>query len=145
MGVVDSAVRSVSRTVGRAATATTMAAGALGGAAVNGVVGAVAGAAAGVQRGIGKGSHSTPAAVLTLGALGATGLVEWPVLLAVGGGALLFRQLNHTHAGSNSHGGPAAPVKAVPAKSTGSTSQRTPSPKKTPARQPRGTRPRSRR
>jgi hypothetical protein len=138
MGVVDSAVGSVSRTVGRAATATTVAAGAVGGAAVNGVVGAVTGAAAGVQQGIGRGSHSTPAAVLTLSVLGAVGLVEWPVVLAVGGGALLFRQL------SQSRDAPAAPVKAVPAKSTGSTAQRTAPAKKTPARQARDTRPRSR-
>jgi hypothetical protein len=139
MGFVDSAVRSVSRTLGRAATATTTAAGAVGGAAVNGVVGALTGAAAGVQRGIGTGSHSTPAAVLTLGALGATGLVEWPIVLAIGGGALLLRQLNH------SHDAPAAPVKAAPTKSTRPTSQHTPPAKKTPPRQARGTRPRSRR
>src|ERR1700722_9956904 len=138
MGLVDSAVRSVSRTVGRAATATTTAAGAVGGAAVNGVAGALTGAAAGVQRGIGTGSHSTPAAVLTLGALGATGLVEWPIVLAVGGGALLLRQLNQ------SCGTPAAPWKAPPTNACGSTSHRTPRPKKTPAGQTRGTRPRSR-
>ena len=97
MGVVDGAVRNVSRTVSRAASATTAAAGAVGGAAVNGVVGAVTGAAAGVQKGIDKGSHSTPAAALTLGALGVAGLVEWPLLLAVGGGALLLRRLNNSH------------------------------------------------
>jgi hypothetical protein len=131
MGVIHSALRGVSQTVGRAATAATMAAGAVGGAAVNGVAGAVTGAAAGVRQGIGSGTHSTPAAVLTLGALGAAGLVEWPVVLVVGGGALLLRQLNHSQAG------PAAPVKVVPARSAGSTSQRTPPAKKTPARQPR--------
>ena len=97
MGVVDGAVRNVSRTVSRAATATTATAGAVGGAAVNGVVGAVTGAAAGVQKGIDKGSHSTPAAALTLGAIGVAGLVEWPLLLAVGGGALLLRKLNSSH------------------------------------------------
>jgi len=138
MGLVDSAVGSVSRTLGRAATATTAAAGAVGGAAVSGVAGALTGAAAGVQRGIGTGSRSTPAAVLTLGALGATGLVEWPIVLAIGGGALLLRQLNH------SHDTPAAPVKTAPTKSTRSTSRRTPPAKKTLARQTRGTRPRSR-
>ena len=97
MGVVDGAVRNVSRTVSRAASATTAAAGAVGGAAVNGVVGAVTGAAEGVKRGIGSGSHSTPAAALTLGALGVAGLVEWPVLLAVGGGALLLQRLQLAH------------------------------------------------
>src|SRR6202034_2200882 len=85
MGVVDGAVHNVSRTVSRAASATTAAAG------------AVAGAAAGVQKGIDKGSHSTPAAALTLGAIGVAGLVEWPLLLAVGGGALLIRRLNSSH------------------------------------------------
>ena len=64
-----------------------------GGAAVNGIVGGVTGAAEGIKRGISSGSHSTPAAALALGALGVAGLVEWPVLLAVGGGALLLRRL----------------------------------------------------
>ncbi|WP_416349153.1 hypothetical protein [Mycobacterium xenopi] len=91
---VGGAVRGVGRAVGRAANATTMAAGAVGGAAVNGVVGAVQGAAAGVQRGLASGSHSTPAAALTLGALGVTGLVEWPLVLAIGGTALVLRQLS---------------------------------------------------
>jgi hypothetical protein len=131
MGVVDSAVRNASQMVGRAATATTAAAGAVGGAAVNGVVGAVSGAAAGVQHGIGKGSHSTPAAVLTLGALGVTGLIEWPLVLAVGGGALLLRQLNR------SRGATAASAKVVPLKSAESRPQRTPPAKKTAARRPR--------
>ena len=31
---------------------------------------------------------------MAIGALGVAGLVEWPVLLAVGGGALLLRRLN---------------------------------------------------
>ncbi len=110
MGVVDGAVRNVSRTVSRAASATTAAAGAVGGAAVNGVVGAVTGAAAGVQKGIDSGSHSTPAAALTLGALGVAGLVEWPILLAVGGGALLLRRLSNSH-----NDGPVASVTSVKA------------------------------
>src|ERR1700753_2166458 len=94
MGVVDGAVHNVSRTVSRAASATTATAGAVGGAAVNGAVAAVTGAVAGVQKGIDKGSHSTPAAALTLGAIGVAGLVEWPVLLAVGGGALFLPPLD---------------------------------------------------
>ena len=95
MSVVGGAVRSVGKTVSRAATATTAAAGAVGGAAVNGVVGGVTGAAEGVKRGISSGSHSTPAAALALGALGVAGLVEWPMLLAVGGGALLLRRMTN--------------------------------------------------
>ena len=93
MGVVGSAVRNVGKSVNRAAGAATAAAGAVGGAAVSGVVGGVTGAAEGVKRGIGSGSHSTPAAALVFGALGVAGLVEWPVLFAVGGGALLLRRL----------------------------------------------------
>jgi hypothetical protein len=130
MGVVDGAVRNVSRTVSRAATATTAAAGAVGGAAVNGVVGAVTGAAAGVQKGIDKGSHSTPAAALTLGAIGVAGLVEWPLLLAVGGGALLLRRLNSSP-NDRPHIASVTSVKAAPAKSTSSAR-----PRKTPAKRP---------
>jgi len=61
---------------------------------VSGVIGGVTGAAEGVKRGISSGSHSTPAAALALGALGVAGLVEWPVLVAVGGGALLLQRLS---------------------------------------------------
>lgn len=94
MSVVGGAVRNVGKTVNRAATATTATAGAVGGAAVNGIVGGVTGAAEGIKKGINSGSHSTPAAALAIGALGVAGLVEWPVLLAVGGGALLLQRLN---------------------------------------------------
>ncbi|WP_421842470.1 hypothetical protein [Mycobacterium sp.] len=114
MSVVGGAVRGVGRTVNLAATATTSAAGAIGGAAVNGVVGGVTGAAEGVKRGLDTGSRSTPAAALAMGALGVVGLVEWPILLAVGGGALLLRRMNHKPEE------PALPVKTklttVPAK-----------------------------
>jgi hypothetical protein len=143
MGVVDGAARNLSRTVSRAASATTAAAGAVGGAAVNGVVGAVTGAAAGVQKGIDSGSHSTPAAALTLGALGVAGLVEWPILLAVGGGALLLRRLSNSR-----NDGPVASVTSVkkaPAKSTSSARPRKTPAKRTPARQTRGTQSRTRR
>jgi hypothetical protein len=104
----------------------------------------VTGAAAGVQKGIGSGSHSTPAAALTLGALGVAGLIEWPVVLAIGGGALLLRQLNNSH-NNGARDASAKPVKAVPTKSTGSTAQRKSPAKRAPAGQARGTRPRSRR
>lgn len=87
-------VRGAMRLITGTATATTAAAGAVGGAAVNGVIGGVQGTAKGIRDGAGSGSHSTPAALLTLGAVGATGLVEWPVLLTVGGATLLVRQLN---------------------------------------------------
>ena len=93
MSVVNRTVRYLGKTVNRAAEATTATAGAVGGAAVNGVVGGVTGAAEGIKRGIKSGSHSTPAAALALGALGVAGLVEWPVLVAVGGGFLLLRRM----------------------------------------------------
>src|SRR3954471_22753254 len=84
-------VRGATRLVTETANATTAAAGAVSGAAINGVIGGVQGTAKGVRDGVGSGSHSTPAALLTLGAVGAAGLVEWPVLLTVGGAALLVR------------------------------------------------------
>ncbi|BBY56236.1 hypothetical protein H7J07_19365 [Mycobacterium koreense] len=94
MNVIGAAARTTAHTVGRAASATLAGAGALGGAAVTGTVGAAGGAIAGIRRGAEAGSHSTPAAALTLGAIGLSGLVEWPVLAAVGGGALVLRTLN---------------------------------------------------
>jgi hypothetical protein len=144
MGVVDGAVRNVSRTVSRAASVTTAAAGAIGGAAVNGVVGAVTGAATGVQKGIDKGSHSTPAAALTLGAIGVAGLVEWPLLLAVGGGALLLRRLSNSH-NDGAHIASVTPVKAAPAKSTSSARPRKTPAKRAAARKSGGTQSRARR
>lgn len=93
MGVVGGAVRTAGKTVNRAADATTVAAGAVGGAAISGILGGVTGAAEGIKRGISSGSHSTPAAALAIGAIGVAGLVEWPLLLAVGGSALLLHRL----------------------------------------------------
>lgn len=95
MNISEGAVNVITWT----ANATTAAAGAVGGAAVNGVVGGMQGAAAGVKNGLSRGSHSTPAAALTLAAIGATGLVDWPVLLGVGGTALVIRQLGQRQGG----------------------------------------------
>ncbi len=92
MNVLNTAADVVTRT----ADAAVAGAGALSGAVVNGVVGGVRGTASGVVDGFGKGSHSVPAAALTMAAVGATGLVEWPVVLLVGGTALAVRQL-HGH------------------------------------------------
>src|SRR6201991_2908206 len=111
MGVVGGAVRHVGKTVRRATDAGTAAAGAVGAAGVNGFVGAVTGAAEGIKRGVGSGSHSTPAAALAMGALGVAGLVEWPVLLAVGGGALLLHRLQRKPGSPES---PKANLKPVP-------------------------------
>src|SRR5271167_1340531 len=76
------------------ADATTAAAGAVGGAAVNGVVGGVRGTASGVRNGFSSGRSSTPAAALTLTAIGVAGLVDWPLLVTVGGAALLVHELS---------------------------------------------------
>lgn len=144
MSPVDEAARKLTRAVGRAATLTTEAAGAVGGAAVNGVVGGVKGAAAGAQRGLSSGSHSTPAAALTLGALGVAGLVEWPVLAAVGGAALLLRQLNRRSSTKS------APLRAVPVAAgkpapatTSAAPRRSPQKKQTPAKRSRSSQPRA--
>jgi hypothetical protein len=90
MNLFEGAARLVART----AEATTGAAGAVGGAVVGGAVGGVQGTVNGIRAGLSNGSHSTPAAALTLAAIGATGLVEWPLLLGIGGTALIVRQLN---------------------------------------------------
>ncbi|MGV0787597.1 hypothetical protein ABQF33_11815 [Mycolicibacterium sp. XJ2] len=90
MNIISAATRAVTKT----ADVTTAAAGAIGGAAVSGVVGAVQGAASGVKAGLDNGSKSPAAAALTIGAIGAAGLVEWPVLLAVGGTALVVRRVS---------------------------------------------------
>jgi len=156
MNAVAGTVRKVAGAANRAVTMTTEAAGAIGGAAVNGVIGGVKGAAGGVQRGLRTGSHSTPAAALTLGALGVTGLVEWPLLVAVGGTALVLKQLNNRSDDSKAPAkAPTAsvrPLKAAPpaeatkpvksvksvSSATSSTSaRRSPQPKKTAARQSR--------
>lgn len=153
MNAVAGTVRKVAGAANRAVTMTTEAAGAIGGAAVNGVIGGVKGAAGGVQRGLRTGSHSTPAAALTLGALGVTGLVEWPVLVAVGGTALVLKQLTNrsddSKAPVKAPAAPARPLKAAPsAKATkpvkpassatsATSSRRSPQPKKTAARQSR--------
>lgn len=144
MNAVAGTVRKVVGAASRAATMTTEAAGAIGGAALNGVIGGVKGAASGAQRGLSSGSHSTPAAALTLGALGVAGLVEWPVLVAVGGTALALKQLSNRNGdhkptvAAPAKKAPAAtarPLKAVPAKTaktakSASTPRRSPQPKK---------------
>lgn len=121
----DGAVRAVSGI----AEVTTSSIGALGGAAVGSVVGGVRGAVGGVadgtRRGIERGSHSTPAALLTMAAAGAAGLVEWPVVLTVGGAALVLRQL---------HERGAQPARQQPAMSTGARNDTDRSPSKGTAR-----------
>ncbi|MFC9356541.1 hypothetical protein ACFTZB_08155 [Rhodococcus sp. NPDC057014] len=89
MTLMSGAAR-VATGAGEAATATL---GAIGGAAVGGLIGSMKGAATGAAEGARRGSHSTPAAVLTMGAVAATGVVQWPIMAAVGGTALVLDRL----------------------------------------------------
>lgn len=111
MNIFDGAARIIART----ADVTTAVAGAVGGAAVNGIAGGLQGTAAGIRDGLGKGSTSPAAAAMTLGALGAVGLVEWPLLLAVGGGALVVHQISQRAGGQSPEPAPRAPLQAVDA------------------------------
>lgn len=94
MDLASTAVRAAANTVA----ATTAAAGAVSGAVIGGALGSVRGAVGGVGAGSLNGARSRPAAVLGLAAVGAAGLVEWPVVLAVGATGLLVRQLNSSSA-----------------------------------------------
>ncbi|MGZ5365955.1 MAG: hypothetical protein ACXWD5_17930 [Mycobacterium sp.] len=128
-------VRSAKRVVTGTADATAAAAGAVGGAAVNGVIGGVQGTVGGMKSGLASGRHSAPAAVLTFAAVGVAGLVDWPVLVAIGGTALLVGQLTKHSGGqptialvtapsSTRRAGPAKPAtrkpRTAPRKSTSS-------------------------
>ncbi len=65
-------------------------------AAVTGAAtGAVDGAIRGAGQALGSGPRATPAAALAVAAVGAAGLIEWPVLLLASGTALVVRQLRH--------------------------------------------------
>lgn len=113
MNVFKGAFRLVTTTAD-AAVAT---AGAVGGAAVSGVIGGVRGVASGVRDGASSGSHSTPAAAVALGLIGAAGLVEWPLLVGIGGTALVIHQLRQ-----NSQSPPPARLRAVADKGSRSAS-----------------------
>jgi hypothetical protein len=91
MDVVRETLHIARRTVD----ASVAAAGAVGGAAVQGVVGGVQGVVGGVRSGLSSGSGSIPAAALTVAAVGAVGLVEWPVLLPIGATVLGVHYLTH--------------------------------------------------
>ena len=110
-------VGNVVRTADRAFGVVVATAGAAGGAVVNGVVGGVTGVATGVRDGIDNGRHSTPAAMLTLGLLGAAGVVEWPLLVGVGVTAVVLRQLRSSDQDAAEQSAAARPVKkSSPAK-----------------------------
>lgn len=76
--------------VGAVAGAATSTAGAVSGGAVGGGLGALGGVARGLTKGAARGRHSTAATVVTLTAVGVAGLVDWPVLLAAGGAAIVL-------------------------------------------------------
>lgn len=78
-----------------AAVAVTGAAAAVSGATYGAGTGAVSGAARGASEALKNGPRVTPAAALAVAAVGAAGLVEWPVLVLASSGALVLRQLRH--------------------------------------------------
>lgn len=93
MSVIGRTFHTAGRAVSGVAVAAADVVVAIGGAALNGVIGGVKGAADGVQRGLGTSSTAVPAAALAVVAVGAAGLVDWPILLAVGGSALVLQRI----------------------------------------------------
>lgn len=121
--------RSIQATQSLADTATS-AAGAVAGAAAGGLVGAVGGGVRGAEEGLAPGSRSVPAAALTLAAIGAAGLIDWPVLVALGGGALILSRLRRgpqeTSGSTNAHTATADAARPPTNAATTSTTSRKP-------------------
>ncbi|WP_305094492.1 hypothetical protein [Prescottella sp. R16] len=140
----DGAVRAVTGI----AEVTTSSIGALGGAAVGslvgGVRGAVSGVAEGTRRGLEQGSHSTPAAIATMAAAGAIGVVEWPVVLTVGGAALVLRQLHERGTSPKSTAAKVSPKKTAPKKAVSKKAVSKRTEKKSPAKKTTASRPQGR-
>ncbi|BDY28426.1 hypothetical protein [Mycolicibacterium mageritense] len=111
-------VSGVAHAVTRAADATTATAGAIGGATINGVVGGIKGTSAGIRDGLSQGSGSSAAAALTLAAVGAAGLVEWPILLTAGGAALVVHELSSRTRAGNTEQRSTAPRRSPGPKAT---------------------------
>ncbi len=122
----EALVTTTTSVAGAVAGVTTTLAGAASGAALGGGVGALRGATQGAADGAGRGSRSTPAVVLTVAALGVTGVLDWPLLLAAGAAAYLLQR--------NSQGPDTAPT-AV----TGAGVKRRSAPATTPTTTPRRT------
>ncbi len=100
----------VTRRVGTdAAGAVTGAAAAVTGAAYGAATGAVTGATRGARQALGTSPRAMPAAALGVAAVGAAGLVDWPILLAAGGAALVLRQLRPPPATRSDTAGSAEP------------------------------------
>ncbi len=133
MNIVSAAGQAVAKT----ADVTTAAAGAVGGAAVSGVIGGLQGAASGVRTGLANGSQSSASAALTLGVIGAAGLVEWPLLLTVGGTALVVHQLSQRFAGDGDSGEASAPVTPIRRTASATTRPAKASPRKATKSAPR--------
>jgi len=95
---------SLTRRAGKDATvAVAGASAAITGAAYGAATGAVDGAIRGAGQALGSGPRATPAAALAVAAVGAAGLIEWPVLLLASGTALVVRQLQHKPANPTVH------------------------------------------
>lgn len=115
MGVLSTARRAggvATTALATTATAVTGAAGAIAGGATGAVLGGINGATRGLGHGLTTGSQSTPAAVLAVTAVGATGLIDWPVLLLGGGAALAVRHLKSKPADATVKASPAVPYPA---------------------------------
>ena len=92
-GVVGGAVTT---TAGSAVDVSSSLAGAASGAVLGGSVEALRGGVRGALAGAGRGTRSTPAMVATGVALGIAGIVDWPLLLVVGGVAVVANRRHAT-------------------------------------------------
>jgi len=108
----DTVIAATTSAAGAVTAATTSVAGATGGAALGAGLGAVRGAADGLRDGAERGSRSAPAAALTVTALTVTGILDWPLVLAAGGTAILVNRLTQTPGEQPRQPGP--PVRGLP-------------------------------
>ncbi len=99
----DTVIAATTSAAGAVTAATTSVAGATGGAALGAGLGAVRGAADGLRDGAERGSRSAPAAALTVTALTVTGILDWPLVLAAGGTAILVNRLTQHPAAPPPH------------------------------------------
>ncbi len=98
----DTVIAATTSAAGAVTAATTSVAGATG-AALGAGLGAVRGAADGLRDGAERGSRSAPAAALTVTALTVTGILDWPLVLAAGGTAILVNRLTQHPAAPPPH------------------------------------------
>jgi len=112
--VVLGPVRAATRTAGAVGTATA----AVGSATLHGVVGGVAGTVTGVREGWADSRTRSAPAALTVVAIGTLGLVEWPLMLAIGATVLAAQRLARLPARLRAQPSAAAPVSAIPPTNT---------------------------